>query len=131
MEDRRYRHSGYKSTTSGQEKREPPSSRPSGILTNRPVSRCAACGAVLPIVADSLVQCPSCHAELHACRNCAHFEPGRRFECTQPVVERIADKSVRNACPLFLLRVTVERQTSPGSGRPEEARRSFGSLFKK
>ena len=132
MEDRRYRQSGYRSTGPGQARREPPPpARPSATLTNRSVSRCAACGAVLPITAGSLAACPNCRAELHACRQCAHFDSGHRFECTQPITERIADKSARNDCALFALRVTVERDTSSGSVRPDEAKRSFGNLFKK
>jgi hypothetical protein len=86
---------------------------------------------VLPITADSLAQCPQCRAELHACRQCAHFDPARRFECAQDIPERITDKRARNACPLFSLMVTVERDTSGGSVRPEDARRAFGNLFKK
>lgn len=101
------------------------------MLPGRAVSRCAECGAVLPITADSLSQCPSCRAELHACRQCTHLDPGRRFECTQPIPEGIADKRARNECSFFSLRVTAERDTSAGSIRPDEARRAFGSLFKK
>jgi hypothetical protein len=133
-DDRRYRSPGYRSGGPPRdERREPP--RPPGgtfgILKNRPTSRCAECGTVLPITADSLTQCPQCRAELHACRQCAHFEPARRFECTQPIVERITDKRARNECTAFTLMVTVERDTSGGSIRPDDARRAFGNLFKR
>jgi hypothetical protein len=134
--DRKYRQKDYRGGgSSGQppERREPP--RPPsgtfGILKSKPTSRCAECGGVLPITADSLVQCPHCRAELHACRQCAHFEPARRFECAQPLVERIADKRARNECTAFSLMVTVERDTSGGAVRPDDVRRSFGNLFKK
>jgi hypothetical protein len=80
---------------------------------------------------DALAQCPKCKAELHACLQCAHFAPGQRFECTQPIPERIADKRARNECTFFSLRTTVERETSSGSGHPDEARRTFDNLFKK
>jgi hypothetical protein len=43
----------------------------------------------------------------------------------------VADKRARNECAVFSLMVTVERDTSGGSVRPEDARRSFGNLFKK
>jgi len=136
VSDRRYRQQGYRSGSGGggsPERREPP--RPPsgtfGILKSRPTSRCAECGVVLPITADSLPQCPQCRAELHACRQCAHFDPARRFECAQDIAERIADKRALNACPLFSLMVTVERDTSGGSVRPDDARRTFGNLFKK
>ena len=58
-------------------------------------------------------------------------EPGRRFECARPIAERVADKSARNECPEFSLRVTVERDASPDGPRPDDARRAFGNLFKK
>ena len=75
--------------------------------------------------------CPSCRAALHACRQCAHFDPGQRFECTESVPARIADKQQPNDCGAFALRVTVERDTSSGAVRPDDARRGFNNLFKK
>lgn len=132
MEDRRYRQPGYKAFASAKPgKREEPSvGRPLGMPGSRSVARCADCGTLLSALTDSLGQCPQCRAELHSCRQCAHFDPGHRFECTQPISERIPDKRARNACPFFSLRVTVERETSSGSMRPEDARRAFDNLFK-
>jgi predicted RNA-binding Zn-ribbon protein involved in translation (DUF1610 family) len=100
------------------------------MLDQHALSRCAACGAVLPIANSSLEQCPSCREAIHACRQCTHFEPARRFECTQPVLERIADKNGRNACDGFALRVTIERNASPDGPRPNDIRRGFDNLFK-
>ena len=136
MSDRKYRQQGYRGGGGGNpgnpDRREAP--RPTGtfgILKSRATSRCAECGSVLPITADSLTHCPHCRSGLHACRQCAHFDPARRFECTQDVPERIADKKAPNQCALYSLMVTVERDTSTGSTRPVDARRSFGDLFKK
>jgi hypothetical protein len=132
MDDRRYRQRGYRPDPDRAGKREvPPPQRPSETLKNRAISRCAECGTVLPITADSLRQCPSCRAELHACRQCAHFDPAQRFECAQPVPERVTDKRRRNECAVFTLMVTVERDTASGSMRPDDVRRAFGNLFKK
>jgi hypothetical protein len=131
MDDRRYRQSGYKDTGRAREAApRPPFGGGGAVLKNRSVSRCAACGATLPITAESLPECPSCRAGLHACRQCAHFDPGQRFECAQPITDRVADKQQVNACSAFSLRVTVERETSTGAVRPEDARRSFNNLFK-
>lgn len=136
MSDRKYRQQGYRSQGGGAEPRRPErppvdAPRGGGMLASRGVSRCAACAAVLPIATGSLTECPHCRAHLHACRQCAHFEPGRRFECTQPILERIADKNARNECDAFALRVTVERDASPDSTRPSDIRRSLDDLFKK
>ena len=135
MTDRRYRQHGYR----GPQGPVPPprpqpqadAPRAGGMLGRRTVSRCAACGAVLPVATASLEQCPHCPAALHACRQCTHFDTGRRFECAQPIPERVADKSARNDCGCFALRVTVERDASPDSTRPRDVRRGFDDLFKK
>jgi hypothetical protein len=101
------------------------------MLPTRTVARCADCGTLLPSLTDVLGQCPKCKAELHACQQCAHFAPGRRFECDQPLQERIPDKRARNECSVFSLRATVERETSAGSGTPQDARSALDNLFKK
>ena len=134
MADRKYRQQGYRGP--GPKPRRPertPSEAPprGSMLAQRTVSRCGACGVVLPIATASLGQCPSCRAAIHACRQCTHFDTSRRFECTQPIPERLADKTVRNDCAMFTLRVTVERDASPDSARPADIRRAFDDLFKK
>ena len=134
MDERRYRQSGYKDTGRSREAPRRPSDfpNPSAVMKNRPVSRCASCGATLPVTAGSLAACPGCGAALHACRQCGHFDPGHRLECIDPsVTARIADKQAPNDCAAFSLRVTVERETSSGAVRPDDARRGFNNLFKK
>ena len=133
MDDRRYSQRGYREY---EKKRQGKPKEPSlpgapAVPTTLTVSRCADCGTPLQPLTDSLGQCPKCRSELHSCRQCAHFDPGQHFECTKPVPERISDKGARNACSFFSLRVTVERETSSGSARPEDARRAFDNLFKK
>jgi hypothetical protein len=135
MSDRKYRQQGYRGGAGGgpsdpDHRGAPRPGGTFGILRSRPTSRCAECGSVLPITADSLTHCPHCRSGLHACRQCAHFDPARRFECTQGIEERIADKKAVNGCPLFSLMVTVERDTSAGTTRPVNAHRSFDDLFK-
>ncbi len=135
MTDRKYRQQGYRGGGGGDRDRdrcEPP--RPSGgtfgILQSKATSRCAECGTVLPITAQSLTECPQCRASLHTCRQCAHFDPAARFECAKDVPERIADKRAKNDCARFSMIVTVERDTSGGAVRPNDARQGFGNLFK-
>jgi hypothetical protein len=134
MADRKYRQQGYRNQGAGPRRPEPPPAgapRSGDMLAQRTVSRCGACGAVLPVATASLAECPNCRAALHACRQCAHFDTGRRFECTEPIATRVADKSARNDCVAFSLRVTVERDASPDSTRPGDIRRGFDNLFKK
>ena len=135
MADRKYRQQGYRSPGRSEPRRpeRPPGEAPprGSMLAQRTVSRCGACGVVLPIATASLEQCPSCRAAIHACRQCSHFDTSRRFECTEPIPERLADKAARNDCATFTLRVTVERDASPDSIAPRDIRRAFDDLFKK
>ncbi|MEX5215850.1 MAG: hypothetical protein NW703_17045 [Nitrospiraceae bacterium] len=133
MPDRKYGQRGYReSEQGGRGKPEGPSGSHTPVsLQSRTVVRCADCGTPLPPLTDAGGQCPKCQAELHACQQCAHFAPGQRFECTQSIPERIADKRARNDCTFFSLRTTVERETSAGSGHPQDVRRAFDNLFKK
>jgi len=137
MPDRKYRQQGYQDRKpSGEPRRPPPPKAPDAprggpMLARHTVSRCGGCGAVLPIATASPEQCPNCRASIHACRQCTHFDTGRRFECAEPIPERIADKNARNECASFALRVTVERDASPDSTRPGDIRRAFDNLFKK
>jgi hypothetical protein len=134
MADRKYRQQSYRGQSAEPRRAErPPSEAPQrgGMLAQRTVSRCGACGIVLPIATASLGQCPSCRAAIHACRQCTHFDTSRRFECTEPIPDRLADKAARNDCAMFTLRVTVERDASPDSTRPSDIRRAFDNLFKK
>src|SRR5262245_14425905 len=110
MADRKYRQQGYRGQDAAPVRRDRSGAEPprTAMLAQSTVSRCGACGDLLPIATASLEQCPNCRATIHACRQCAHFDTSRRFECTEPIAERIDDKSARNACTLFSLRVAIE-----------------------
>jgi hypothetical protein len=134
MADRKYRQQGYRSPNPQPRQVERPAGeapRQGEMLAQRTVSRCGACGDLLPIATASLEQCPSCRATIRACRQCSHFDTSQRFQCRQPIPDRIEDKSARNDCTLFTLRVTIERNASPDSTRPADIRRAFDNLFKK
>jgi predicted RNA-binding Zn-ribbon protein involved in translation (DUF1610 family) len=105
--------------------------RPVNLPGTHAVSRCTQCGTVLPGMPPT-GQCPKCGFELHSCKQCTYFDPGSRFECMQPIKERIPKKDARNECALFEIRVTREKETStPASSRPNDARQAFENLFKK
>ena len=132
MTDRKYGQRGYRESEKGGGRPGGSSGLPqSGMLPSRTVFRCTDCGTLLPSLTDGLGHCPKCRAELHVCQQCTHFAPGQRFECSQPIAERITDKRARNECTFFSLRATVERETSSGSGRPDDPRRDLNDLFKK
>jgi hypothetical protein len=155
MMDRKYKHKGYSERDGdgdGKKRERPPQEpRPKqdamGPRTPRMVgsvvrARCTNCGVVLLPGFDPDGQCPKCHFELHCCKQCRHFDTGARFECTEPILERIPKKDAKNNCELFEFRMTVEKDTSPvgysnnasapvPSSRPGDARQAFEDLFKK
>jgi len=104
--------------------------KPVNMPGTHAVSRCAQCGAVLQSPPGE--KCAKCGFELHSCKQCMYFDPGSRFECMQPVKQRIARKDARNECSFYEIRVTREKETStPASLRPSDARQAFENLFKK
>ena len=157
--DRKYRQNGYQNgssangSESGRERSAPPR-HPKDITTPRlpqmvqnvTASRCHNCVATLPAGFDFAQPCPKCAAELHCCRQCAHFDSSAHFQCAKPIAERISAKDRRNECALFTPRVTVARESTRPPDPPKalveaatpqpsrtvrNARSAFEDLFKK
>lgn len=116
------------------------------LLQNVVAARCYNCSTALPSDLDWKGKCPKCQADLHCCKQCAHFEPSTRFQCLKPVPVRIAVKDQANECELFSPRVTVARDAAPSNNHnnnhhpnqavqaprnPSDARAAFDNLFKK
>jgi hypothetical protein len=147
MSDRKYRQKGYQdddrdrpaTPKSGRPAPEPGApagtrriSRDGPRTINMPgyreVVRCAQCGNVGSADIGSDARCPRCGTDLHACAQCASFDPGSRFECMEAIPARISPKNTRNNCELFAPRTTVERETT--TPRTDDARKAFDDLFK-
>jgi len=98
----------------------------------RVVTRCSQCGAILQEQTDPAAKCPKCGFELHSCKQCTHFDTSSRFDCTEPITERIFPKDKANQCSFYAMRVSVEKETStPVAAKPMDARQAFENLFKK
>ena len=56
------------------------------------VFACKACGEKHRDLEDIRFDstCARCGADLHACAQCANFDTSARFECIQPIPERIS-----------------------------------------
>jgi len=101
----------------------------SACLTQAPAMRCPGCNAEIILRADDRVgfrdDCDACGVDLHACRCCAHYEPGAYNECREPGAERVLDKERANRCDWF----------SAGEGGAadsrDQARADLDALFKK
>ena len=142
MSDRKYRQHGYQDRSDDAQKKSSGERgparkdntfgpRPIQMPGTRMVSRCAQCGTLLQTMAGTGT-CPKCGFELHSCKQCTYFDPSSRFECMQPVPERIARKDARNDCTVYFIRVTREKETSTSApARSNDARQAFENLFKK
>ena len=106
--------------------------RPLQMAATRSVSRCTQCGTLLQNLSEPVGQCAKCNFELHSCKQCSHFDPSARFECTQKIPERIPRKDVKNECKFYAIRVSLEKETSSSAPvRMSDARQAFENLFKK
>jgi hypothetical protein len=143
VSDRKYRQRGYqdsKQETPRHSGEAPPrrdnadtfGPRAIQMPGRRTVSRCSQCGTVLQEQSDPNAKCPKCGFELHSCKQCTYFDTANRFECTQPIPERISPKDKQNLCTFYSIRVMIEKETStPAAAKPNDARQAFENLFKK
>src|SRR5256712_5892142 len=118
MSDRKYRQRGYQDR-SDETARQKPAEKPARkddtfgpraiqMPGTRTVSRCSQCGTLLESLSEPVGQCPKCGFELHSCKQCTYFDTSSRFECTQPIPERIPRKDQRNDCSFYSIRMMVE-----------------------
>ena len=139
---RKYRQQGYQDQDPSRSSRKRPARDP--MLSEGPRSprmpgmrtavKCAMCGTKLPAALDEITtasKCSRCSADLHSCKNCVHFNPAERFECSQAISQRISPKDKTTNCEFFEIRTTVEKiTTSTKESSPNDARAAFESLFK-
>ena len=143
-DERKYRHRGYQDSGSGSDSgprprgpRPPPKEGPRGRGVDQDkavVFRCKHCGEKALDV-DSIgvaSACRKCGGALHACSQCGNFDTSARFECSQPITERIASKQAANTCVYYTPAKSFDLTGSRGVGAtPDDARAAFDNLFKK
>jgi hypothetical protein len=93
--------------------------------------RCAECDSERALAPGERIgfrdECERCSADLHACRNCAHHDPGAYNQCREPNTEWVSGRERANRCDYF----------APGSGEggtsgsQARARSDLEDLFKK
>jgi hypothetical protein len=135
MSDRKYRQRGYQDEEPRKPASKPPSAEPVPREMRKPsfpgfreIVKCARCGSPVGAGIQPDSRCARCGTDLHSCAQCLSFDPAKRFECAQPIPERISPKDAANRCTVFEARVVVERET--GSTAPPSARSAFDDLFK-
>jgi hypothetical protein len=93
--------------------------------------RCVACGASIELASGERVgfrdECPRCRADLHACRQCAHHDPGAYNECREPNAERVSDRERANRCDWF---APAAASAAAGGDASAAGRAALDALFK-
>jgi hypothetical protein len=153
MPDRKYRQRGYmdEEPRDGQRRDEPrpseerPRERPEGPrgrglgAPTATVFRCRMCGTRQRLAGAVAFDatCSSCGNDLHTCSNCVHFDTSKPNECRKPALQRITNKTKRNACELFTSNTVQEfasdrPTTNAADGTVVSSpRAAFDALFKK
>ena len=95
---------------------------------------CWKCGEAIQVPTGNRVgnrdSCPRCDADLHACRNCQFYDPGKNNQCAEPQAEWTRDKEAANYCDYFSPNPTLLARAGQPSSKADHAKNKFDSLFK-
>lgn len=80
--------------------------------------------------------CPSCGSDIHACKNCVHYDESLSAKCREPNSPWVRDRGTQNNCSYFEHR-PAESQTpvAPNANKDtnseaERAKEAFRALFR-
>jgi len=94
---------------------------------------CWKCGKQIQYASGSRVgnrdTCPKCDADLHTCRNCQLYDPGKHNQCTETQAEWVRDKEAANYCDYFHPNLILMARREPAA-HADNAKKEFDSLFK-
>lgn len=66
---------------------------------------CFSCQKELSVKANQLIgrrdECPFCRADMHACKNCLHYDSKAYNECKEPIADVVKEKDRANFCDHF------------------------------
>ena len=96
---------------------------------------CHNCGREIKLIAKvaRTEDCPHCNADMHCCKNCRFFDPGKNNQCSETQAEWVKDKLKANFCDFFEPnnRVPLTTRGSGETNRGDDVRKAFDNLFKK
>ena len=88
--------------------------------------RCGADVSRLPQPLGRRAECDACHAELHVCRMCRHYDPGKAKQCRETMADEVKHKSRANFCEWFQAQADA---SSPATPVKNDARHALDALF--
>ena len=74
--------------------------------------------------------CSHCDADLHGCRNCRFFDPGKHNQCAETQAEWVSEKERANCCDYFEPRTSIDL-VNRGGAAAQSSTEAFDALFKK
>lgn len=96
---------------------------------------CHNCGRDIKLIAKvaRTEECPHCGADMHCCKNCRFFDPGKNNQCSETQAEWVRDKISANFCDFFepSKRLPLTTRGSGETSRGDDVRKAFDNLFKK
>lgn len=91
---------------------------------------CWKCGASLSALTLPLrrrEECPTCNAELHACKMCVEYDTAKAKHCREPIAEEVRDKEHANFCDFFKPRENAFQP--PNVAEVDKSRAGLDALF--
>lgn len=70
-------------------------------------------------------ECPHCHADLHVCKNCQHYDSRAYNECREPTADVVKEKDRSNFCDYFAPALDRASQTT----KAEDLKAKANALF--
>ena len=90
---------------------------------------CVNCGSSVEGAVYRNTLCSACGKELHTCRNCRHYAPGKPYDCAESIGEPIPDKTRANFCDFFQINLKSDNGGGDSSGKSSSAKDAFDALF--
>ncbi len=89
--------------------------------------RCGASLAGLRLPIGRTEECGSCHSQLHVCRMCRFYAPGRPKQCREEDAEEVRSKDRANFCDWF--KPAAGAFDAAGAAADQAARNAAEALF--
>ena len=85
--------------------------------------------------------CPHCLTDIHVCKNCKFYIPGKPNDCYIPDIDKVLDKEKNNFCEEFSIKTNfksqsykskkdIEKSIFKDSDDNDDNTTDFNSLFK-
>lgn len=88
--------------------------------------KCGADLAALPLPLSRRAECLTCHAELHVCRMCRHYDTSKAKQCRERAAEEVSEKTRANFCDWFQPRTDIQAKPSDTAA---DTRAKLAALF--